>query len=92
MKITETHEFQGNVLRITRTVPPFTPEEEAEKKLELARQAEAEASCTIPRLLTSIYALSCQKCGTKIGWVHECDLNNTYFFCFDCVAKEMQKL
>lgn len=28
--------------------------------------------------------LACDKCGAHLGWVYECDLNGSYFYCDKC--------
>lgn len=35
------------------------------------------------------HMIQCDDCYKPIAWVHECDLNGTYFQCFDCKKTEL---
>lgn len=61
---------------------PSTPEEIA-----MAARVEQESKDRFERNRKYSVELKCDACGVVIGYVAECDLNGSYFFCKSCKEK-----
>ena len=69
---------------IVSTVVPSDHPEAAIKTTEYVHVEPEIREIDSDGLKMNVHPLECDKCKKRIGWVHEYDLDESYFFCEDC--------
>lgn len=85
-RYTAIYSLDGSHYRWRIKIPgytPLTPQQIEERRL----AAKAKREAKLRRDMHCAIALACDYCHELMGYVAECDLNGSQFFCLDCMAK-----
>lgn len=75
-----------DTIRYKKKIPGYTPLTEEEKQVNIAAYKKKLHDEHI-RNMAAATVLQCDMCQARIGWVDECDLNGSYFYCLQCISE-----